>query len=507
MVVCAWFLSLCPVELNVACLLPHPSPSLIIMDAQWQLLPITVLERIFAYSDPYAWSQVSKECNQIARTPGVKAEWLMLRCCNMAPISASAAASSDAPVPVPVVAAPARRSGALWDGDGEDAEIEYTDDYEWNNLFLSPFDDRFQPVDRHLIPLPHNPLFLNLKVLTILNNRYPSVFQILRNCLLCHSTFWLKPEETFFCLDHGACVDYAQGWVLSRFVCDENRAFHRDAIVKLIFDYQARTDFDNRVSLILRTVLLKHRDYNLAKLLLEQNVPYVHTDPYGFSQTVLMEAIELTDLQAVELLMSLDCYHGDTSSIDHVLRYAVQFDNTLEIVELLVERYGARIATDRKIIRLCLRHLGRASINLERKFCMLRYLLDHGAPITTGVLKDVVSVVAEHDGPWEAFNILVDRYNNDPPPSIHRSCMVEWNDVLVVAIAHNNTRAKDYIVDKGYVKSNMFDEHGVFRQPLTQIWENGVGGELKTGPPWDFGSLPSLITAGSTSASLMPLEG
>ncbi|RUS25725.1 hypothetical protein BC938DRAFT_471746 [Jimgerdemannia flammicorona] len=262
-------------------------------------LPQHILETLISSTDPATWVLVSRQFAFLASTTYVKCEWLAFQSSQLPP----------EPAKIPSRAL-TNRYGMLNISDAEITPSLRGEPNDWANAFTTDCEDGvwhqdFRPGARNLIPkAPLHPRFLNLATLQLLHVRHPTQFQRLRNFLLVHAAYWFDEEATLFCLDHGACVDYARGWVLARFACDHN--VYRSAIVRaLLLQYEARLrweHFNRGATNVLGAVLVRHSDVELARWLVEKEPGLL--DENGWM--IIEEAVKSGNTRAVRLLLEVE---------------------------------------------------------------------------------------------------------------------------------------------------------------------------------------------------------
>ncbi|RUS19258.1 hypothetical protein BC937DRAFT_87764 [Endogone sp. FLAS-F59071] len=305
-------------------------------------LPTHILETIIASTDPSAWSLVSRHFAALSSTPYIRSEWLALQASTLPP-------EVEKVLP------------ELFDNyygrKIVDCEISVAfpgEDPSWANSFMDDCDhdrwyDGFYPEARNLIPsAPLNPNFLSLATLRIFHSRHPAAFYRLREFLFLRSAYFRNAETTFFCLDHGAHIDYARGWVLARFACDR-KVYHGEVVRTLIFKYGARLSWlhHNRGGTnILGAILLYHGDLELARKLIEQSPGLLAENGWR----VIDLAVEVDDPKAVKFLLEFEASEDDRrEEAEYLVTDAIdQGMGESEVVRVLIEEYGLDIDLERK---------------------------------------------------------------------------------------------------------------------------------------------------------------
>ncbi|RUP44142.1 hypothetical protein BC936DRAFT_149880 [Jimgerdemannia flammicorona] len=405
-------------------------------------LPPDILEFIIARSDCFTWSLVSKQFAALAASPSVRADWLADR-------------ARSCQIPPRLVASFKCTCGKLI----KDADLSpfspSSTASDWDNSFLESCDKQFSirvynpeigayrphiPAACKLIRMPSDRQFIDYAVVHTLHQRHPAAFRRIREFLLCWSAFWRDEEATCFCLDQGARVNYARGWVLARFACD--RQVNRVAIVRrLVFEYDARLNYhyhNNGATNVLGAVLMYQNDEGLALEILEKALgPDDLVENHG--EPIIFQAADENNLSAVRFLLEYRRRQnpdGLQSLVQELVNHIKYWGVTGELMQMLLHDYGAYPDVSPEAFWYVIRAHEEAS----EDFSLIQLYLDHGAVLN----KYQLAYAIRHK---PLFYFLCEATCEYSPS---QGAKFPWDFIVQEAIAENDLEAVSALLDGGY---------------------------------------------------------
>ncbi|RUP50974.1 hypothetical protein BC936DRAFT_136766 [Jimgerdemannia flammicorona] len=393
-------------------------------------LPAFILENIIVYSDRVAWSLVSKQFAALANSPMVKSEWLagqaiLPRETRDTGFQCMCGVTINEPQLAPLY-------GNL----------------EWRHLFLENCDKghlknfRYHPqipVAQKLVRIPSSEHFLDYAVVHMIYTRHRAVFKQLREFLLCWSAFLLDERMTCFCIEHGAPVNYARGWVLARFAC-ARQMYCREMVRKLVFKYGARLDFhyhnDGSIN-VLGAILFYRDDEELALEILENTWSIDLLENHG--NPLIIQAVDQKNLKMLRFLLE---YQRDKSTdvmqlvVAELIAHIRTWGGSGAVMQMLTIEYNAPLEVSPDSFWCAIR----AHDGVSEDFSLIQWYLDRGAALNEHQLAYAI-------GQKSLFRFLC---KHARAHSLSSGIDFLWSFVVQVAVAKKNLEAVLVLLDDGY---------------------------------------------------------
>ncbi|RUP32268.1 hypothetical protein BC936DRAFT_138593 [Jimgerdemannia flammicorona] len=410
-------------------------------------LPGVVLESIIANSDRAAWRLVSKQFATLASSPWVKSEWLAVQADILSESERQGSLNLGDPSQKTEPTRFECTCGA-WISNAQLAPLRTRDRKpDWDNAFLEHCDKEnlesdtvyhpHIPAAHSLIKIPSNHKFVDYAVIHSLYERHRDAFHQLKEFLLCWSAFWQDEEATCFCLDKGASVDYAHGWVLARLACDR-KTYHKEMVRKLVFEYGAKLDFNyhnDKATNVLGAVLIYHDDHELARALIAKSRELIHNN----GDSIVVQAAEKNNLNAVRFLLEHHRVENPSSvrvAVQELVKHVKTWGGSGDLMQMLAIEYKVDIDIGPDALWSAIRNQERASVD----FSLIQWYLDHGAILQAHELIHTI-------GQEALFLFLCSHARSQ---SFSSRTEFPWLSVLQAAIAMQNLEAVTILLDGGY---------------------------------------------------------